>query len=678
MAKQTVQIGDSGADLISKLGNNFSDLYNSTNLNVYCIQEGDVIGSSEWWIAGTVYEIAYNYDFEGATITLPENVVLVFKGGIFSNGTILGNKSSFSVSGLFKAFETNLTLSGTWKTNEILPQYYGAVTNASASVNSNSCVAAIQKCLDSPFTVTIPSGYYYFDTPLIITKEQVVNCTRGVLDKTGTIFYTDQNTDFCIIRKSEFHFLGMPLIDYTSVTSCSKGAFVYDMDYYIIRGEIQASVIGNSATITEIDNGVTGCIVDARTNIYVGNLYHVKVYLACIYVRYCVWTTPKTGTRPAEVWCIENQFYIEGLAYKQMLRLEFANNCVFKGFGQAFNTLDETEKSLSTIYLNEVQSCTFDLEYIWDNSPNADVNGHYRNNLILIDLGRDNFYPRNMIDLNSLYGDTNNFQFNENGRPANTAWIETPNKFIWGHNKLNDIYFPGFTYIRNDLSWINKKVEGVTILPYNGTGYDFDTNLIESTGLAASTDITISYPENMFALRGYDCYAKFTNADALDTHFIEVVIPVNNKFYSLYFRLYGLAAMFKRVQTILIWDGGSKVSNKYPVFGKMDYDKTILPFDGYSDAFQHIATKLIIRFIGCSSINNEVVFSEIFGAYKYFIDPPIIDLGGGQTIYGNLAVKDGVKETALPVYADNASALAGGLTAGMPYRTSTGIRMVAF
>lgn len=36
----------------------------------------------------TIYEIRYDFDLNGATITIPDNCVLKFEGGIFSNGNI--------------------------------------------------------------------------------------------------------------------------------------------------------------------------------------------------------------------------------------------------------------------------------------------------------------------------------------------------------------------------------------------------------------------------------------------------------------------------------------------------------------------------------------------------------------------------------------------------------------
>ena len=41
--------------------------------------------------ANTIYEVRYDFDLNGAEITIPENCVLKFNGGSLSNGTINGN-----------------------------------------------------------------------------------------------------------------------------------------------------------------------------------------------------------------------------------------------------------------------------------------------------------------------------------------------------------------------------------------------------------------------------------------------------------------------------------------------------------------------------------------------------------------------------------------------------------
>jgi hypothetical protein len=60
-------------------------------------------------------------------------------------------------------------------------------------------------------------------------------------------------------------------------------------------------------------------------------------------------------------------------------------------------------------------------------------------------------------------------------------------------------------------------------------------------------------------------------------------------------------------------------------------------------------------------------------------DTPLITmLGGGNMGIGKTDPGSKLAIVGLPTYADNAAALAGGLTAGDCYRTSTGILMVTY
>ena len=45
---------------------------------------------------GVKYIIKWNYDLHGATITIPQNCILEFDGGVLTNGTIIGQDTVFN------------------------------------------------------------------------------------------------------------------------------------------------------------------------------------------------------------------------------------------------------------------------------------------------------------------------------------------------------------------------------------------------------------------------------------------------------------------------------------------------------------------------------------------------------------------------------------------------------
>lgn len=57
----------------------------------------------------TIYEIRYNFDLNGKTIDIPKGCSLVFSGGSFDNGCLLGNNTSI-VAGAYKIFGDGLVL----------------------------------------------------------------------------------------------------------------------------------------------------------------------------------------------------------------------------------------------------------------------------------------------------------------------------------------------------------------------------------------------------------------------------------------------------------------------------------------------------------------------------------------------------------------------------------------
>lgn len=72
----------------------------------------------------TIYEIRYDFDLNNQEINIPENCILKFDGGNFSNGTINGTNTIIS-SSLYKIFDSIL-FKGTWNNPNSYPEWFGA------------------------------------------------------------------------------------------------------------------------------------------------------------------------------------------------------------------------------------------------------------------------------------------------------------------------------------------------------------------------------------------------------------------------------------------------------------------------------------------------------------------------------------------------------------------------
>jgi len=224
MTKQTIAIGDNGTQLVSKLGNNFNDTYLGVESEQYTIIPTDVISNQSWWTTKletySIFIVTSDYDFNEATLTIPAGVTIIFRGGVWSDGVLVGTNTIIIIEGAKQAFTTSLTFAGTWKLDHVSPQHFGAITNSRTDTFSNDCSAAIQACVNSPFDVFIPNGFYYITTAITIPyARKVIKCAEKIPDMQydavltnpdHTRFYSNQDIDYFVIQAPSVQLLKSP------------------------------------------------------------------------------------------------------------------------------------------------------------------------------------------------------------------------------------------------------------------------------------------------------------------------------------------------------------------------------------------------------------------------------------------------------------------------------------
>ena len=130
--------------------------------------ERNVLTQSMMSSANTIYHIQYDYDLDGASITVPAGCILKFDGGSMRNGTLVGNVTVIE-GGNYQLF-SNISFSGTW-IGSLNAMWVGAKLRDPNFDNS----FIIQDWFDSYHSyfkiLDFPYGVYYFNSPCVLNSD---------------------------------------------------------------------------------------------------------------------------------------------------------------------------------------------------------------------------------------------------------------------------------------------------------------------------------------------------------------------------------------------------------------------------------------------------------------------------------------------------------------------------
>ncbi len=671
MGKSEISIGDNGSALVSKLASNFTELYSASNVSDYIIQTTDNIALKTWWDEKVVnyntFIIADDFDFNGASLTLPAGVSLFFNGGVWSNGTITGDNSNIIPSGLRQCFETTLTLAGKWNMAYITPQHYGAKSNANTGLTTNDCTASIQKILDTGFSVVIPNGLYYLTDSLIITKPVSVACSKSNIRYSSSVvstqdhvrLYTDQNKPILIIRSGGFVWSG-GVLDIRNAAAYNTGVIKFDLNYTYFYVDIKTAIHGNGTSIRDVA-GYTpyGTYFACDEATAFKEIHDINIDTDCYYLQIANYVAPSDPEVNSLVSICN--YVVNSWGCKQAQVIESGSAIHIDGWHESGKNLTQAESLLPVIH-NKAESTTISGRFY----DYMEALPYYSNAIFVI---TEAAYCRFVGD---VYDD---YYFNSHkyiNRYSQYPITETnPNLVLLNAPSI-------ISQLHNDWAFLTKRDPAVTINFYDGSGVDFETSIEPLTACSAATAFEAN-KSDFFTNRR--CAVNFTSESTTD--FIEIVIPVDlggDYLQRLYYHITNITSFPFAIQTI-IRDNDDVDKMSYWLSSDMykDGSSTITPFILGQLSMMGVGLKrVIIRLIGALEIGVYWV-TDIFAQYRATRFNGLLNIGGSQTIYGNLSISGGIpKLLSQATYADNAAAKADGLVAGDTYRTATGVLMVVY
>lgn len=634
--------------------------------------------------ANRVMIVTYQHTVSGA-ITLPAGCMLLFFGGsLLSVTTITGNMSRFENPYNSQIFSNTTNFAGTWTNSTIKPTDLGAIPNSAVTVIANGCAAAFQKCFDSQFDVTVLPAFYYIESELYITKNKVVRMGEKIWDygplanteRDHVRLYTDQNINVITIGSTDIQnpadvsLLG-GIIDCTQVAAHTKAAIRYDINKFSWGGRITTAVRGNRTALYTTGVGTIGVDFDTSTP-SVDYGYACSMHIDNV-ISYCakgVWVRPPVSNPLYyHQWITALNIYPELYFCKQPYLIENGSLSKILGHIQPGYVLNEEEKDLPCVTLN-YSNLTYG-PFHWDLSPLPDEYGHYTNSIGTVNNGNNRFVG----DAETQSAIT---------KVRGSGQFESPRN-VWNEGRpifMDDRWDLGafIDYFDNQLSfWGQRPSTSFTVKAHEGTGYDFDAHLGE-TAQAETSDIELDNEANLFKRTGLPFIFRHLNTADLDNDFVEIVITGSLSLVDFLIYVRNIGTATKRIQVITETSGGTKAQfNFYNPEGIVLPGQDYIPYTGLKLFHNTLGTgivsvKTVVRFIGAMAANGDVIVNSIAARATTRAFCPVITPEGGQEIYGKLTMAS-IKLRTTPVYANNAAALSGGLTAGDIYRTSAGVLM---
>ncbi len=144
----------------------------------------------------TIYEIRYDFDLNGDSVTIPAGCILKFCGGSLSDGTIVGDDTCIAASPV-KIFD-DIQISGSFNIEFAYAEWFGAKANSESYQDTY-----INLALANFNRVKLLRGVYKIEYPIIMTSYQTL---EGVAERGN-----DSTNETRIIKDTTYPATGIPV-----------------------------------------------------------------------------------------------------------------------------------------------------------------------------------------------------------------------------------------------------------------------------------------------------------------------------------------------------------------------------------------------------------------------------------------------------------------------------------
>ena len=368
----------------------------------------------------TIYEIRYSYDLNNTSVTIPENCVLFFNGGVIKNGTLVGQNTRISADAV-QIFDTDIAFSGSWFIDAFLVEWMGAKAD-----NFTDNTEVLNKLFQTRFyNIKFGSGTYLVSgTIMLNSKNDIENKLlriQGVndycIDNNGTIIKTTSKAPIFSIGKLTYQ---LRIHDIHFITTVSDGV---GLDFEKSLSEFHLSHLkftGSYSSAIKI-NGSIGTIEQCYFSEELSttsqwkdvkeNRYAIELNGYQITVNNCNFWRVRTGIKLGKA--------ISCSLYNNWFESNLHNDVLFLAYTLSENVNIYNNTFLNTGYVNDIQYDSSAASIKFDGNSSSSI-----------------FFGRTI----NIY--------------SNYCWNETNAKFIdfdWNSNKGGESSFSNIHIYNNDI-----------------------------------------------------------------------------------------------------------------------------------------------------------------------------------------------------------------------------------